>query len=180
MGRDEYIQHVAMDIQSKLPTIFDMDTIYKKFVLQITPTTVVLLQELERFNLLIDRMLRSLMELQRVGCCPGSRGMGSQARGQGARGQGAWGHGQGTGSGSTGSGRTGSGRMGSRGQGTQGRGQGKGVGGHWVRGAQPLAVTLGQSTGVPWSFLQACVECVTGAGEGMAGALLAATDKRPV
>ncbi|GCC40560.1 hypothetical protein chiPu_0024676, partial [Chiloscyllium punctatum] len=65
MGRDEYIGHVAKDIESKLPVLFDLDTIYKKFALQITPTTVVLLQELERFNLLIDRMSRSLMELQR-------------------------------------------------------------------------------------------------------------------
>ncbi|XP_078277210.1 LOW QUALITY PROTEIN: dynein axonemal heavy chain 10 [Rhinoraja longicauda] len=76
MGRDEYIEHVALDIQTKLPTIFDLDTIYKKFALQITPTTVVLLQELERFNLLIDRMLRSLMELQRA--LAGEVGMSSE------------------------------------------------------------------------------------------------------
>ncbi|XP_051888343.1 dynein axonemal heavy chain 10 [Pristis pectinata] len=66
MGRDEYIEHVAKDIESKLPTPFDLDAIYKKFALQITPTTVVLLQELERFNLLIDRMMRSLLELQKA------------------------------------------------------------------------------------------------------------------
>ncbi|XP_067910590.1 dynein axonemal heavy chain 10 isoform X2 [Heterodontus francisci] len=66
MGRDEYIGRVAKDIESKLPTLFDLDTIYKKFAVQITPTTVVLLQELERFNLLIDRMSRSLVELQRA------------------------------------------------------------------------------------------------------------------
>ncbi|XP_072367150.1 dynein axonemal heavy chain 10 isoform X2 [Scyliorhinus torazame] len=76
MGRDEYIGHVAKDIESKLPIMFDLDTIYKKFALQITPTTVVLLQELERFNLLIDRMSRSLMELQRA--LAGEVGMSSE------------------------------------------------------------------------------------------------------
>ncbi|XP_067862341.1 dynein axonemal heavy chain 10 [Heptranchias perlo] len=76
MGRDEYIGQVAKDIESKLPILFDLDNIYKKFALQITPTTVVLLQELERFNLLIDRISRSLVELQRA--LAGEVGMSSE------------------------------------------------------------------------------------------------------
>ncbi|XP_069789574.1 dynein axonemal heavy chain 10 isoform X2 [Narcine bancroftii] len=76
MGRDEYIEQVAKDIESKLPALFDLDTIYKKIALQITPTTVVLLQEVKRFNLLTERMMRSLMELQRA--LAGEVGMSSE------------------------------------------------------------------------------------------------------
>lgn len=66
ISRDEYIGQVARDIQSKLPSVFDMDVTRKKYGLEVSPTTVVLLQELERFNKLIARMWRSLAELQRV------------------------------------------------------------------------------------------------------------------
>lgn len=59
---------MARDIQNKLPLVFDMDVIRKRFGLEVSPTTVVLLQELERFNKLIARMGRSLAELQRVTC----------------------------------------------------------------------------------------------------------------
>lgn len=66
ISRDEYISQVAQDIQNKLPKVFDMDVIRKKFGVDISPTSVVLLQELERFNKLVVRMQRSLAELQRV------------------------------------------------------------------------------------------------------------------
>lgn len=66
ISRDQYISQVAQDIQSKLPKLFDMDMIRKKFGMDIPPTSVVLLQELERFNKLVVRMQRSLAELQRV------------------------------------------------------------------------------------------------------------------
>ncbi len=66
ISRDEYISQVARDIQSKLPEVFDLDVIRKKFGLEISPTSVVLIQELERFNKLTLRMSRSLAELQRV------------------------------------------------------------------------------------------------------------------
>uniref|UniRef100_A0A7N6BU42 AAA+ ATPase domain-containing protein n=1 Tax=Anabas testudineus TaxID=64144 RepID=A0A7N6BU42_ANATE len=66
ISRDEYISQVAQDIQNKLPKLFDMDVIRKKFGMDISPTSVVLLQELERFNKLVVRMQRSLAELQRV------------------------------------------------------------------------------------------------------------------
>lgn len=66
ISRDEYIGKVARDIQNKLPILFDLDVIRKKFGLEVSPTTVVLLQELERFNRLIVRMSRSLAELQKV------------------------------------------------------------------------------------------------------------------
>lgn len=66
ISRDEYISQVAQDIQSKLPTLFDLDVIRKNFGTDVSPTSVVLLQELERFNKLVVRMQRSLAELQRV------------------------------------------------------------------------------------------------------------------
>lgn len=66
ISRDEYISQVAQDIQNKLPKLFDLDVIRKKFGGDISPTSVVLLQELERFNKLMVRMQRSLAELQKV------------------------------------------------------------------------------------------------------------------
>ncbi|XP_051514176.1 dynein axonemal heavy chain 10 [Myxocyprinus asiaticus] len=76
ISRDEYISQVARDIQSKLPIVFDLDVIRKKFGLEISPTSVVLLQELERFNKLILRMSRSLAELQKA--LAGEVGMSSE------------------------------------------------------------------------------------------------------
>lgn len=67
ISREDFIANIASDIQGKLPQQFDLDKIRKKLGLDISPTTVVLLQELERFNLLISRMSKSLIELQRVG-----------------------------------------------------------------------------------------------------------------
>ncbi|GAB0196984.1 dynein axonemal heavy chain 10 [Grus japonensis] len=66
ISRDEYIANVAKDIENKIPQVFDLDQIRKGFGPHISPTTVVLLQELERFNKLIIRMAKSLAELQRV------------------------------------------------------------------------------------------------------------------
>lgn len=57
---------IACDVLNKLPAEFELDKIRKKYGLEISPTTVVLLQELERFNLLITRMRLSLATLQRV------------------------------------------------------------------------------------------------------------------
>ncbi|KAI4888942.1 hypothetical protein NFI96_027441 [Prochilodus magdalenae] len=76
ISRDEYIAQVARDIQNKLPSVFDLDVIRKKFGLEVSPTSVVLLQELERFNRLVLRMSRSLAELQRA--LAGEVGMSSE------------------------------------------------------------------------------------------------------
>ncbi|XP_060895064.1 dynein axonemal heavy chain 10 [Labrus mixtus] len=76
ISRDEYISQVAQDIQNKLPKLYDMDVIRKKFGTDVSPTTVVLLQELERFNKLVVRMQRSLAELQRA--LAGEVGMSSE------------------------------------------------------------------------------------------------------
>ncbi|KAL7391500.1 hypothetical protein ABVT39_010104 [Epinephelus coioides] len=76
ISRDEYISQVAQDIQNKLPKLFDMDVIRKNFGTDISPTSVVLLQELERFNRLVVRMQHSLAELQRA--LAGEVGMSSE------------------------------------------------------------------------------------------------------
>ncbi|MGH0158836.1 UNVERIFIED_CONTAM: hypothetical protein FKN15_061612 [Acipenser sinensis] len=76
ISRDEYISQVAKDIQNKLPKVFDLDLIRKKLGLEISPTMVVLLQEVERFNKLIVCMGRSLAELQRA--LAGEVGMSSE------------------------------------------------------------------------------------------------------
>lgn len=57
---------MASDILGKLPPEYDMDIIRKNFGINISPTTVVLLQELERFNRLIKKMRISLATLRRV------------------------------------------------------------------------------------------------------------------
>nr|XP_046243361.1 dynein axonemal heavy chain 10 [Scatophagus argus] len=76
ISRDEYISQVAQDIQNKLPKLFDLDVIRKKIGMEISPTSVVLLQELERFNKLVVRMKHSLAELQRA--LAGEVGMSSE------------------------------------------------------------------------------------------------------
>jgi dynein heavy chain len=66
ISREEFISNIASDIQAKLPEIFKLDVIRKKYGEVINPTTVVLLQELERFNKLIRRMSSSLSNLQKA------------------------------------------------------------------------------------------------------------------
>ena len=65
ISREDFISGIASDIQSKLPSTFELGQIKKKFGI-LTPTNVVLLQELERFNNLVKRMSLSLINLQRA------------------------------------------------------------------------------------------------------------------
>jgi len=66
VSREDHIGNVASDIQSKVPEPVDVDQIRKKFGLTPTPTQVVLLQELDRWNLLTIRMRVSLGDLQKA------------------------------------------------------------------------------------------------------------------
>ncbi|CAH1801914.1 unnamed protein product [Owenia fusiformis] len=66
ISREDFIDKIAKDVLSKIPKVFDIDQIRKKLGLEISPTTVVLLQELERFNKLIVRMSKSLTTLQKA------------------------------------------------------------------------------------------------------------------
>ena len=67
ISREEFIGKVAQEVLNKIPQEFELDKIKKKYGLEISPTTVVLLQELERFNNLLNRMRKSLNTLQKVG-----------------------------------------------------------------------------------------------------------------
>ncbi|KAJ3055760.1 Dynein heavy chain 10, axonemal [Rhizophlyctis rosea] len=65
ISREEFIGNIASDIQAKLPTAFDIPRIYKSIGTP-SPTQVVLLQELERWNMLVERMGVSLRDLRRA------------------------------------------------------------------------------------------------------------------
>lgn len=66
-SREDYVKQVATDMVARLPPSFELDKIRKKLGSEITPTTVVLLQELERFNILNDKMTITLDSLKKVG-----------------------------------------------------------------------------------------------------------------
>jgi dynein heavy chain len=55
VNREEYIEKVAGDILNKLPEVFDIYNIRKQFDTP-SPTQIVLMQELERFNKLLEVM----------------------------------------------------------------------------------------------------------------------------
>ncbi|ELU10552.1 hypothetical protein CAPTEDRAFT_221643 [Capitella teleta] len=76
ISREDYIDKVANDVLVKLPEEFDMDKLRKRYGIDISPTTVVLLQELDRFNLLINKMRRSLSTLRKA--LAGEVGMSSE------------------------------------------------------------------------------------------------------
>lgn len=74
ISRDDYITKIASEITSKLPAPFDLAIVRKKFQdiaskkgeNDIGPTTVVLFQEMERWNNLLFRMSSSLENLRRA------------------------------------------------------------------------------------------------------------------
>ncbi|XP_021113285.1 dynein heavy chain 10, axonemal isoform X2 [Heterocephalus glaber] len=76
IGRDDYISQVAKDIENKMPKVFDLDQVRKHLGTGLSPTSVVLLQELGRFNKLSVCMSKSLAELQRA--LAGEVGMSSE------------------------------------------------------------------------------------------------------
>ena len=65
VSREDFISSVAADILTRLPSAFDMPTIKKRIGVP-SPTQVVLLQELARFNLLVDKMRSTLKSLQKA------------------------------------------------------------------------------------------------------------------
>lgn len=66
VSRDQFIDNIASDILKRIPAVYEIDKIRKKYGLEVTPTTVVLLQELERINKLISTIFKSLSTLKRV------------------------------------------------------------------------------------------------------------------
>ncbi|KAJ2948630.1 hypothetical protein O0L34_g7885 [Tuta absoluta] len=66
MSRDDFIDSIATDVLSKLPALYEIWRVRKQFEMNITPTLVVLLQELERFNKLISKMKVTLSMLRKA------------------------------------------------------------------------------------------------------------------
>lgn len=66
INRDQYISSVASDILSKLPDIFDVLAMRKETGDILPPPTVVLFQELERFNILVMKIADSINNLTRA------------------------------------------------------------------------------------------------------------------
>lgn len=66
ISREELIDSVAEDILNKLPDLFAIRDIKKFYGNKFSPSTVVLLQELERFNILIGKMSVTLSMLRKV------------------------------------------------------------------------------------------------------------------
>lgn len=66
ISREEFILLVSDDILNKLPDLYEIWRVRRDFQLAMTPTIVVLLQELERFNNLIKVMKRTLQQLKKA------------------------------------------------------------------------------------------------------------------
>ncbi|KAI8821286.1 dynein heavy chain and region D6 of dynein motor-domain-containing protein [Fimicolochytrium jonesii] len=61
---EDKVLALAADILRKLPENIDYTTTYKLIQHDLSPTNVVLLQEIERYNQLLDRMRKSLTDVQ--------------------------------------------------------------------------------------------------------------------
>lgn len=66
VSREEFIDAVAEDILLKVPQPFVISEIKKRYDKNFIPSTIVLLQELEIFNLLIDKIIVTLSMLRKV------------------------------------------------------------------------------------------------------------------
>ncbi|KAK5648316.1 hypothetical protein RI129_003208 [Pyrocoelia pectoralis] len=66
ISREEHIMNVANDILQKIPPIYEIWRVRKHFQLVMTPTIIVLLQELERYNKLLSVMKRTLQQLKKA------------------------------------------------------------------------------------------------------------------
>ncbi|XP_037090995.1 dynein heavy chain 10, axonemal-like [Pollicipes pollicipes] len=60
---EAFVEKLASDILSRMPAATDLRRLRRQYAASMTPTTVVLLQELERFNYLIKKMLQTLSSL---------------------------------------------------------------------------------------------------------------------
>ncbi|XP_056647538.1 dynein axonemal heavy chain 10 [Diorhabda sublineata] len=68
ISREEFIDNVAKDILKKIPEEYEIWKVRRYFQRMMSPTVIVLLQELERFNRLIATMRRTLIQLQKALC----------------------------------------------------------------------------------------------------------------
>ena len=66
ISREAFISQIASGILTKLPEVFDLARVRNKYGLNPSPTQIVLMQEMERWNNLLTAMRRSLAELQKA------------------------------------------------------------------------------------------------------------------
>jgi len=66
VSKDEFIDNVAKEILTKIPVPYDISKVKRNFGVGVTPTAIVLFQELERFNKLIETITRTLNQLRKV------------------------------------------------------------------------------------------------------------------
>lgn len=66
ISREDFIDNVCKDILSKIPPLYDIPKTRKQYEMNLTPTIIVLLQELERFNKLLEVMSRTLNLLRKA------------------------------------------------------------------------------------------------------------------
>jgi hypothetical protein len=64
--RDEFIDNTAKDIMERIPPPYDVARTRQVYELKLTPTIIVLLQELQRFNLLLQTMRKTLELLRKA------------------------------------------------------------------------------------------------------------------
>ncbi|KAI3386976.1 hypothetical protein SNEBB_002464 [Seison nebaliae] len=76
MSREDYIDSIAVDILKKVPKKYDLEKIRQKYKDKMTPTTIVLFQELDRFNYLLSKMYKTLTTLRKA--LKGEVGMSSE------------------------------------------------------------------------------------------------------
>ncbi|KYN03638.1 Dynein heavy chain 10, axonemal, partial [Cyphomyrmex costatus] len=65
VSRDEIIDNIAKEILTKIPAPYDISKVKRNFGVGVTPTAIVLFQELERFNKLIETITRTLNQLRK-------------------------------------------------------------------------------------------------------------------
>jgi len=65
-SKDQVVAQIAEDILGKLPTEFDTFAIRNEIGINATPAQVVLMQELDRFNFLLNKVSSSLKTLQKA------------------------------------------------------------------------------------------------------------------
>lgn len=63
---DDNIEALALDILDHLPKAFEIWRVKEMLQMKLTPTGVVLLQELHRFNTLVEEIENSLQLLRKV------------------------------------------------------------------------------------------------------------------
>ncbi|KAL7749213.1 hypothetical protein RI367_005365 [Sorochytrium milnesiophthora] len=66
ISRDDFIDNIAKDVLGRIPAAFDVVRVRKQLGGTPSPTQIVLLQELDRWNLLIERMQSSLKDLRKA------------------------------------------------------------------------------------------------------------------